>query len=88
MSNQMPSPPTPVVLETSLKITSHQLRFVRESVAQMESLGNTQKDVVLWFQLFSDILDDEQLTEKLGNTIKVVVGDEGNPEEFIVSNLP
>jgi hypothetical protein len=32
-------------------------------------------------------LDDEQLTEKLQTTINVPMGDEGNLEEFVVSNL-
>jgi hypothetical protein len=54
----------------------------------LESSGKSQKVVDLWFQLFSDILDDEKLTEKLWNTIKVALGAEGNPEEFIVANLP
>jgi len=51
------------------------------------SLGKSHKVVDLWFQLFSDILDDEQLTEKLQNTIEVTLGFEGNPEEFIASNF-
>jgi hypothetical protein len=54
----------------------------------MESSDKSQKDVELWLQLFSNILDDEQLTEKLQNKIKVALGIEGNPEEFIVANLP
>jgi hypothetical protein len=33
-------------------------------------------------------MDDEQLTVKLQNTIKVVLGAEGNRDEFIAPNLP
>jgi hypothetical protein len=54
----------------------------------LESSGKSQKVVDLWFQLFYDILDDEKLTEKLWNTIKMVLGAEGNLREYIVSNLP
>jgi len=43
--------------------------------------------VDIWFQLFSNILYDEQLTEKLQNTIKMALGDEGNLKEYNVSNL-
>jgi hypothetical protein len=52
------------------------------------SLGKSHKVVDLWFQLLFDILYDEQLTEKLQNIIEVTLGAEGNPEEFIATNLP
>jgi hypothetical protein len=78
----------PAVVETISKMNSHQPRVSRESYAQMESSGKPKKVVDLWIQLFSDILDDEQLTEKFHNTMKVALGAEGNPKEFVVINLP
>jgi hypothetical protein len=87
MFRHMPSPSTPVVVEMSSKLNPHHPRVARESSTQMESSGKSQKVVDLWIQLFSNILDDEQLTEKLWNTIKVALGAEGNPEEFISTNL-
>jgi hypothetical protein len=78
----------PEVVEPSFKPNPHQPRIVGESLAQMEPLGQSQKVVDMWLQLFSDILDDEKLTGKLWNTIKRALGTEGNLEESIVANLP
>jgi hypothetical protein len=44
--------------------------------------------ISLWLQLFSDILNDEHLTQKLWNTISIALGVEGNVEGSIVVNLP
>jgi hypothetical protein len=38
--------------------------------------------------LFFDILGDEKLTEKLGNTIYLILGNEGIPEAIARTNLP
>jgi len=48
----------------------------------------SQNIIVLLFQLFYDILDDEQLTKKLWNVLMGTLEDGGNPEDPIVSNLP
>ena len=72
----------------SFKTSPHQSTVVRESIVQMESLGKSLNDIGLWIQLFYNILDDEYLIEKLWNKIKVAMGAEGNPYEFIVSNHP
>jgi hypothetical protein len=53
-----------------------------------EASRKSQKVVYLWLQLFSDILDDKQLIEKLWNTLKRALGTEGNLEESIIANLP
>jgi hypothetical protein len=47
-----------------------------------------QKEVDLWFQLFSGILGNDQLTEKLCNVLYLVLGNEGTSEERIRANLP
>jgi hypothetical protein len=75
-------------VDSSFKPNPQQPKASRESSAQMDPSGKAQKVVDLWLQLFSDILDDEQLTGKLWNTIKLALGAEGNPEEFITANLP
>jgi hypothetical protein len=41
----------------------------------------------MWPEIFSNKLDDEQLTGKLWNTIKLALGAEGNLEYFIASNI-
>jgi hypothetical protein len=42
----------------------------------------------LWFQLFSDILGNDRLTEKLCNELYLVLGNEETSEERIRVNLP
>jgi len=49
--------------------------------------GRSHKAIDLWFQLFFDILDDEKLTTKFWNTIKVILGDEERIEKLIVANI-
>jgi hypothetical protein len=47
-----------------------------------------QNAVDLWFQLFSDILGNDQLTEKLCNALYLVLGNEETSEARIRDNLP
>jgi hypothetical protein len=47
-----------------------------------------QNTVDLWFQLFSDILGNDQLTEKLCNALYLVLGNEEPSEARIRANLP
>jgi hypothetical protein len=47
-----------------------------------------QNTVDLWFQLFSDILGNDQLTEKLCNALYLVLGNEETSEARIRANLP
>jgi hypothetical protein len=65
MFRQLSSSAMPEVVEPSSKPNPHQPRVIGESLTQMEPPGKSQKVVDLWLQLFSDILDDEQLTGKL-----------------------
>jgi hypothetical protein len=51
-------------------------------------LGKYKKVVYLQFYLFSNILDDAQLTKKLWNIIKVALRAKGNTKKGIISNLP
>jgi hypothetical protein len=47
-----------------------------------------QNAVDIWFQLFSDILGNDQLTEKLRNALYLVLGNEETSEARIRANLP
>jgi hypothetical protein len=47
-----------------------------------------QNTVDLWFQLFADSLGNDQLTEKLHNTLYLILGNEETLEERIRDNLP
>jgi len=38
--------------------------------------------------LFFDILGDDKLTEKLCNTLYLILGNEGTPEAIVRTNLP
>jgi hypothetical protein len=48
----------------------------------------SQSLINLWFQLFFDILEDEQLTEKLRNTLYLILGNEGTLDAIVRTNLP
>lgn len=51
--------------------------------------GNYSKSIYLWTSVFYDILDDEQLTGKLQNTIKKLTGAaEDEKDSGISANLP
>ena len=47
-----------------------------------------QNVVDLWFQLFFDILGNDQLTEKFHNALYLVLGNEEPIEAGIRANLP
>jgi hypothetical protein len=71
----MPSYSTPEVVETSFKLNPHWPRITKESSTRMEFLGKSRKVINILFHLFSDILYDVQLTDKLPSTIKFSLGD-------------
>jgi hypothetical protein len=48
----------------------------------------SQNVVDLWFHLFSDILGNDQLIEKLYNALYLVLGMEEPPRARIMTNLP
>jgi hypothetical protein len=57
-------------------------------IIPMRQPEQSQNVVNLWFQLFSDILGNDQLTEKLHNALYLVLGMEESPEARIMTNLP
>jgi hypothetical protein len=48
----------------------------------------SQSVINLWFQLFFDILGGDQITEKLCNTLYLILGNEGTLEAIVRTNLP
>jgi hypothetical protein len=60
----------------------------RNPIILMRQPEQSQNVVNLWFQLFSDILGNDQLTEKLHNALYLVLGMEESPEARIMTNLP
>jgi hypothetical protein len=56
-------------------------------VVKKGSPTTPHKTIGLWLQIFSDILDDEQLTKELWDTLKGTLEVEGNTEESIVFNI-
>jgi len=69
-------------------IVELQLRVMENMFAPKEPPTKSKNTIDLWFQLFSDILDEEKLTKMLWNMIKGTLETEGNQEELIISNLP
>jgi hypothetical protein len=66
----------------------NQPRVMEIFLAPKDLLVKSQNTIDLWFQIFYDILDDEQLTKKFQNALKVNLEVEGIQEELVVSNLP
>jgi hypothetical protein len=60
----------------------------RNSAIPRKHPEQSQSVINLWFQLFFDILGDDQLTEKLCNTLYLILGNEGTPEAIVRTNLP
>jgi hypothetical protein len=60
----------------------------RNPVVPMRQPKKSQNVVDLWFQLFSDILGNDQLTKKLCNALYLVLGNEESTEMRIRTNLP
>jgi hypothetical protein len=55
---------------------------------QKDTLSNLKNVIDLWFHLFSEILGDDKLIDKLWNTLYLVLGDEGTPKTIVTTNLP
>jgi len=81
---QMSNPTMEIVTKPSFEF---QPRVAENMLTQKDPLGKLQKTIDLWLQLFSDILDDEQLTKKMQNILKGTLGTEGSPKESIVANI-
>jgi hypothetical protein len=60
----------------------------RNPVAMPRQLEQPQNVVDLWFQLFSNILGNDQLTKKLCNALYLVLENEESLEARIRANLP
>jgi hypothetical protein len=60
----------------------------RNLVVPMRQPEQPQNVVDLWFQLFSDILGNDQLTENLHNALYLVLGNEESLETRIRDNVP
>jgi hypothetical protein len=88
--------PNPEIMENSPKVT-FQPKLAqaptspptpRNSVIPKRHPEQSQNIINLWFQLFFDILGDDQLMEKLCNTLYLILGNEGTPEAIVRTNLP
>jgi F-type H+-transporting ATPase subunit a len=66
--------PTPILLPININLKYY-------------IIGKSKRVVALWLQLFSEILEDEQLTGKLWNTLKLLMGSSGDSNEELVVNL-
>ena len=64
---------TPPVVELSRDKRQQYYNTFKRPLADREPSGNSVKFTDLWLHLFSDILEDEQLTAQLCNTIKNAV---------------
>jgi hypothetical protein len=60
----------------------------RNSVVILRQPEQPQNVVDLWFQLFSDIMGNDQLIEKFCNVLYLVLGNEEPLEERIRANIP
>ena len=60
----------------------------RNPVSLMRQPELPQNVVDLWFQLFSDILGNDQLTENFQNALYLVLGNEESLETRIRTTLP
>jgi len=84
MFRKMSKPTMMIVVEPSIEI---QPRVTENMLAPKDLPTKSQNIIDLWFQPFSDILDDERLTKKLWNVLNGTLDVEGSPKEPIVSNL-
>jgi hypothetical protein len=50
--------------------------------------GDQSQNIInVWFQLLFEFLEDDLLSDKLQNTLYLILGDEGAPETKITTNL-
>jgi hypothetical protein len=80
-------PPQPIVYPRIMQVPASP-PAPRNPVVPMRQPEKPQNVVDLWFQLFSDILGNDQLTKKLCNALYLVLGTEESPETRIRTNLP
>jgi hypothetical protein len=88
--------PSLEIMNNSPKVTSHPKLVQaptspstpRNPVIPKRHLEKSQSVINIWFQLFFDILGDDQITDKLCNTLYLILGNEGTPETIVRTNLP
>jgi hypothetical protein len=80
-------PPQPIFYPNIVQVPASPLA-PRNRVVTPRQPAQPQNIVDLWFQLFSDILGNDQLTEKLCNVVYLVLGNEEPTEAIIRTNLP
>jgi hypothetical protein len=80
-------PPQPIVYPKIVQVPASP-PAPRNPVVTPRQPEQPQNVVDLWFQLFSDILGNDQLTEKLCNALYLVLGNEEPTEAGIRTNLP
>jgi hypothetical protein len=80
-------PPQHIVYPNIAQVLSSPIS-PRNPVVTVRQPEQPQNLVDLWFQLFSDILGNDQLTDKLRNVLYLVLGNEEPTETRIRTNLP
>jgi hypothetical protein len=74
-SEMLNKPPQPVVYPKITQFPASPLA-PKNHVVRMRQPGQPQNVVDLWFQLFYDILGNDQLTKKLRNAFYLFIGNE------------
>jgi hypothetical protein len=80
-------PPYPIVYPNMAQVPASP-PTPRNLVVIPRQLEKPQNVVDLWFELFSDILGNDQLTEKFRNALLLVLGNEEPLEARISDNIP
>lgn len=90
MFQNLSVPTTPGVAEPTQNRGPYQGKHAPScgNPTETSASGKSKRVVALWLQLFSEILEDEQLTGKLRNTLKLLMGASGDSNEEVVVNLP
>jgi hypothetical protein len=72
----------------NLSYTSPPSPVAEKLVTSKGTSYESNKTIVLWLKLFSDMPNDQKLTQNLWNTIGIALGVDGNVEGSIAVNLP
>ena len=80
-------PPHPIVYPKIVEVPASP-PAPRNPVVPMRQHEQPQNVVDLWFQLFFDILWNDQLTEKFRNALHLVLGNEEPTKARIRNNIP
>jgi hypothetical protein len=80
--------PPKVILQLNITQAHASPHVLRNPVNSRRHPEQSHNVINLWFLLFSEILGDDRLIEKFQNTLYLFLGDEGNPETIVTTNLP